>query len=482
MVAMSGKPAKPGRPTSGLPTSGTQWGGRFEGAPVAIMEEINASIDIDRKLYRQDLAGSRAHTNMLIIQGIVRPDAGHAILKGLDQIEAEIVAGTFEFERRLEDIHSHIENRLRELIGDDAGRLHTARSRNDQVATDLRLWVRDALDRLDGELRDLQAALIDKAYEHAASVMPGLTHLQPAQPVTLGHHLLAHVEMIGRDRTRGRDCRSRLNECPLGAGALAGTSFPIDRDLTASALGFDRPSVNSMDAVSDRDFAIEFLAFAAIAASHLSRLGEEIVLWASPRFGYVRLSDSFSTGSSMLPQKRNPDAAELVRAKSGRIVGDLAALLIVMKGLPLAYSKDMQEDKEPVFDAAATLSLAARAMAGMITDMAVDRQAMEAAARFGFPTATDLADYLVRVLDMPFRQAHETVGRLVRAAEAKGTGLEALSLDEIREIEPQIDQEAVAVLDLDAALESRRSFGGAAPSRVREAVVAARHRWLDNEL
>jgi argininosuccinate lyase len=446
------------------------------------MEEINASIDIDRKLYRQDLAGSRAHTNMLIIQGIVRPDAGHAILKGLDQIEAEIVAGTFEFERRLEDIHSHIENRLRELIGDDAGRLHTARSRNDQVATDLRLWVRDALDRLDGELRNLQAALIDKAYEHAASVMPGLTHLQPAQPVTLGHHLLAHVEMIGRDRTRGRDCRSRLNECPLGAGALAGTSFPIDRDLTASALGFDRPSVNSMDAVSDRDFAIEFLAFAAIAASHLSRLGEEIVLWASPRFGYVRLSDSFSTGSSMLPQKRNPDAAELVRAKSGRIVGDLAALLIVMKGLPLAYSKDMQEDKEPVFDAAATLSLALRAMAGMIADMAVDRQAMEAAARFGFPTATDLADYLVRILDMPFRRAHETVGRLVRAAEAKGTGLEALSLDEIREIEPRIDQEAVAVLDLDAALESRRSFGGAAPSRVREAVVAARHRWLDNDL
>jgi len=288
--------------------------------------------------------------------------------------------------------------------------------------------------------------------------------------------------MIGRDRTRGRDCRSRLNECPLGAGALAGTSFPIDRDLTASALGFDRPSVNSMDAVSDRDFAIEFLAFAAIAASHLSRLGEEIVLWASPRFGYVRLSDSFSTGSSMLPQKRNPDAAELVRAKSGRIVGDLAALLIVMKGLPLAYSKDMQEDKEPVFDAAATLSLALRAMAGMIADMAVDRQAMEAAARFGFPTATDLADYLVRILDMPFRRAHETVGRLVRAAEAKGTGLEALSLDEIREIEPRIDQEAVAVLDLDAALESRRSFGGAAPSRVREAVVAARHRWLDNDL
>lgn len=446
------------------------------------MEEINASIDVDRDLYRQDISGSRAHTNMLIIQGIVRPDAGHAILKGLDLIEAEIASGGFKFERRLEDIHSHVENRLRELIGDDAGRLHTARSRNDQVATDLRLWVRDALDRLDGELRDLQAALIDKADEHAASVMPGLTHLQPAQPVTLGHHLLAHVEMIGRDRTRGRDCRTRLNECPLGAGALAGTSFPIDRDLTASALGFDRPSVNSMDAVSDRDFAIEFLAFAAIAASHLSRLGEEIVLWASPRFGYVRLSDSFSTGSSMLPQKRNPDAAELVRAKSGRIVGDLAALLIVMKGLPLAYSKDLQEDKEPVFDAAATLSLSARAMAGMIADMAVDRQAMEAAARFGFPTATDLADYLVRVLDMPFRLAHETVGRLVRAAEAKGTGLEALSLDDMRAIEPRIDREAVAVLDLDVALESRRSFGGAAPSRVREAVVAARHRWLDNGL
>ena len=475
MVAMSGKPAKSGTPklgtpTSGTRTSGTQWGGRFEGAPVAIMEEINASIDVDRELYRQDIAGSRAHINMLTTQGIVRPDAGHAILKGLDLIEAEIASGAFKFEQRLEDIHSHVENRLHGLIGDDAGRLHTARSRNDQVATDLRLWVRDALDRLDGELRDLQAVLIDKADEHAASVMPGLTHLQPAQPVTMGHHLLAHVEMIGRDRTRARDCRARLNECPLGAGALAGTSFPIDRDLTASALGFDRPSANSMDAVSDRDFAIEFLAFAAIAANHLSRLGEEIVLWASPRFGYVRLSDSFSTGSSMLPQKRNPDAAELVRAKSGRIVGDLAALLIVMKGLPLAYSKDMQEDKEPVFDAAATLSLSARAMAG------------EAAARFGFPTATDLADYLVRVLDMPFRQAHETVGRLVRAAEAKGTGLEALSLDEMRAIEPRIDQEAVAVLDLDVALESRRSFGGAAPSRVREAVVAARHRWLDNEL
>ncbi len=472
---MSGKPAG-----AGSPRAGTQWGGRFEGTPAAVMEEINASIDVDQQLYQQDLAGSRAHTNMLMKQGIIQPSAGHAILKGLDQIEAEIKAGELHFDRRLEDIHTHIEARLRELIGEDAGRLHTARSRNDQVATDLKLWVRDVLGHLDGALSALQAALLDQAEAHAASVMPGLTHLQPAQPVTLGHHLLAYVEMFGRDRTRGRDCRVRLNECPLGAGALAGTAFPIDREATAAALGFDKPAANSMDAVADRDFALEFLALAAIAGVHLSRLAEEIVLWSSPQFGFIRLSDSYTTGSSMLPQKRNPDAAELVRAKAGRLIGDLTTLLTTMKGLALTYSKDMQEDKEPVFDAAQTLILSVQAMRGMVADMAVDTAAMEAAAGQGFATATDLADWLVRVLDMPFRRAHETVGRIVRMAEERGVGLEALSLGDLKSVENGIGEDALAVLSLGSAVDSRRSFGGTAPSRVREAIAAARDQWLQN--
>ena len=460
----------------------TQWGGRFEGTPVPVMEEINASIAYDQKLFYQDIAGSRAHANMLVKKKIIKRSVGNAILKGLDKIEEEFAAGDIEFDCSLEDIHSHVEKRLTELIGDDAGFLHTARSRNDQVATDFRLWVRDALDAIDRDLRKLQSALIDVADKHASSIMPGLTHLQPAQPITLGHHLLAHVEMLGRDRTRARDCRKRLNECPLGSGALAGTSFPIDRESTATALGFDRPSANSMDAVSDRDFAIEFLCFSAISAGHLSRLAEEIVLWASPSFSYIKLSDSFSTGSSMLPQKRNPDAAELVRAKSGRIVGDLAALLVIMKGLPLAYSKDMQEDKEPVFDAAETLSLAIRAMAGMISDMSIDRAAMERAASIGFPAATDLADHLVRTLDLPFRQAHEIVGQIVLNAESKGVGLESLSLEELQAVDSRIDGSAIDVLDLMSALDSRESYGGTAPSCVRKAVASARLKWLGVEL
>ncbi|MFQ5467095.1 MAG: argininosuccinate lyase, partial [Kiloniellaceae bacterium] len=394
----------------------TMWGGRFALGPAEAMERINASIDFDRRLYAQDIAASKAHCKMLADQGIVSAEDGAAILGGLDTILREIEGGAFPFSAALEDIHMNVESRLRDLIGEAAGRLHTARSRNDQTATDFRLWVRDAIDALDGALRDAQAALLDQAEAHAATVMPGYTHLQPAQPVTFGHHMLAYVEMFGRDRGRLADGRRRLNECPLGAAALAGTSFPIDRAATAAALGFDRPTANSIDSVADRDFALEFLAAGAILAGHLSRLAEEIVLWCNPGFGFVRLSDAFSTGSSIMPQKRNPDAAELVRGKAGRVTGALMALLSVVKGLPMAYGKDMQEDKEPVFDAADTLLLSLGAMTGMIRDMAPQPEALRAATRAGFLTATDLADWLVRVLGMPFRDAHTKVGKLVRRA------------------------------------------------------------------
>ncbi|HEY5598141.1 MAG TPA: argininosuccinate lyase, partial [Kiloniellales bacterium] len=386
------------------------WGGRFSVGPDAAMARINASIDFDRRLYAQDIAASKAHCEMLVRQGIVSAQDGKAILSGLDTIVREIEAGEFTFDAALEDIHMNVEARLRDLVGEAAWRLHTARSRNDQVATDFRLWLRETIDALDGQLRDLQAALIDQAEAHAATVMPGYTHLQPAQPVTLGHHLLAYVEMFGRDRGRLADGRARLNECPLGAAALAGTSFPIDRAATAAALGFDRPAANSIDAVSDRDFALEFLSAGAILAVHLSRLAEEIVIWCTDRFAFVALSDAFSTGSSIMPQKRNPDAAELVRGKCGRVIGALTALLVVMKGLPLAYGKDMQEDKEPVFDAADTLTLCLAASTGMLRDWRPDVDALRAATAGGFLTATDLADWLVRVVGLPFREAHHATG------------------------------------------------------------------------
>ena len=454
------------------------WGGRFAGGPDAVMERINASIDFDKRLYAQDIDASRAHCRMLVAQGILSSPDGDAIAEGLEKIRAEIDAGEFDFKASLEDIHMNIEARLAELIGDAAGRLHTARSRNDQVATDLRLWVRDALDRLESGLADLQGALLDQAERHADTIMPGMTHLQAAQPVTFGHHLLAYVEMIGRDRSRARDCRARLNESPLGAAALAGTAFPIDREATARALGFDRPMANSLDAVSDRDFALEFLAVAAIAATHLSRLAEEIVLWTSAQFGFVALSDAFSTGSSIMPQKRNPDAAELIRGKAGRVVGALNALLVVMKGLPLAYGKDMQEDKEPVFDAEATLALCVAATTGMIADMTVDRDAMRAAAGAGHATATDLADWLVRTLDMPFRDAHHVTGRIVRLADEAGCALDALPLEAMRAVEPRIAEDVFAVLGVENSVASRTSQGGTAPDNVRRAVAAARERYL----
>jgi argininosuccinate lyase len=454
------------------------WGGRFASGPAEIMAEINASIDVDRRLYAQDITASKAHAAMLARRGILSDEDNAQIQQGLDAVRAEIEAGRFVFRRELEDIHMNVEARLSELIGEAAGRLHTARSRNDQVATDFRLWVREAIDGLDAGLRDLQAALLDRAEEHAATVMPGLTHLQPAQPITFGHHLMAYVEMVGRDRGRLADCRRRLNECPLGAAALAGTSFPIDRDDTARALGFDRPARNSLDAVSDRDFALEFLAAGAILATHLSRLAEEIVLWVSPAFGFVRLSDAFTTGSSIMPQKRNPDAAELVRAKSGTVIGALVGLLIVLKGLPLAYGKDMQEDKGTTFAAADTLMLAVAATTGMIRDLEPDRDAMRRAAGTGFLTATDLADWLVRRLGLPFRRAHHVAGTLVRRAEEKGCGLADLALDEMRAVEPGIDADVYTVLAPEQAVASRTSFGGTAPELVREAVREGRKRHL----
>jgi argininosuccinate lyase len=450
------------------------WGGRFATGPDAIMEEINASIGFDQKLWRQDIQGSLAHAAMLGKTGILTADDVAAITGGLKAIEAEIESGSFTFSRALEDIHMNIESRLRELIGPAAGRLHTARSRNDQVATDMRLWVRDTVDQIDQQIADVQLALAKKAALFAGAVMPGFTHLQSAQPVTFGHHLLAYVEMLARDRSRLADARRRMNECPLGAAALAGTSFPIDRLATAKALGFDRPTANSLDSVSDRDFALEAVAAASICAMHLSRFAEEIVLWTTPQFGFIRLSDSFTTGSSIMPQKRNPDAAELVRGKAGRVFGALQALLTMMKGLPLTYSKDMQEDKEGVFDALQTLSLCLAAIAGMVRDMQPDLKTMKKAAGLGYATATDLADWLVRVLKMPFRDAHHVTGRLVNMASERGIGLEKLGLAEMQAVEPRITAEVLEVLGVERSVRSRVSHGGTAPRQVR----AQASRWL----
>ena len=452
------------------------WGGRFAGGASDIMQRINASIFFDRRFFRQDIAGSRAHCNMLMAQGILNEEDGHAILKGLDQIEAEIVKGEFAYDAAKEDIHMHVEARLTELIGSPAGRLHTARSRNDQVALDFRLWLRDEIDALEPALLDLRSALLDRAEEHADTVMPGFTHLQAAQPVTFGHHLMAYVEMLDRDRGRFADCRRRLNECPLGAAALAGTSFPIDRQATAAALGFDRPAANSMDPVAARDFAMEYLAAAAIFSVHLSRLAEELVNWASAQFNFISLGDGFTTGSSIMPQKRNPDAAELVRAKAGRVIGDLNALLVVMKGLPMTYSKDMQEDKEPVFEVADTLTLTVPAMTGMIRDLNANGAVMEAAAGQGFATATDLADWLVRELGLPFRQAHHVTGALVKLAEEKGLDLDGLSLADMQSVEAGITEAVFTVVGVRNSVASRTSEGGTAPERVRAAIAAARAR------
>jgi argininosuccinate lyase len=455
-----------------------QWGGRFAEGPAEIMRRINTSIDFDQRLWAEDIAGSRAHCAMLVAQNILSPQDGAAIASGLDQIRTEIDSGQFTFVQAHEDIHMNVEARLAELIGPVAGRLHTARSRNDQVATDLRLWLRAAIERIHGAMQDLQQALIDRAEAEAETVMPGFTHLQIAQPVTLGHHLMAYVEMIGRDRGRFTDCRRRLNESPLGAAALAGTSFAIDREATARALGFERPMANSLDAVSDRDFAVEFLAAASLAGIHLSRFAEEIVLWCSDGFGFIVLSDAFTTGSSIMPQKRNPDAAELVRAKTGRFSGSLVALLTVMKGLPLAYGKDMQEDKIAVFEAADALELCLAATAGMVRDMLPDRDRMRAAAGRGYSTATDLADWLVRVAGLPFRRAHHATGEIVKRAEALGCSLGELPLVELQAIEPAITAEVFQVLDPVASVGSRTSFGGTAPDRVRAAIAAARQRFL----
>jgi argininosuccinate lyase len=456
--------------------SNKMWGGRFASGPDAIMEEINTSIDFDKALYRQDIAASKAHADMLAKQGIITADDAKKIAHGLDTILSEIAAGKFSFKRALEDIHMNVEGRLSELIGEAAGRLHTARSRNDQVATDFRLWMRDTVDALDGALAAYQQALAEKALEHAGTVMPGLTHLQTAQPVTFGHHLLAYVEMAARDRGRFADARRRLNESPLGAGALAGTSFPLDRAMTARALGFNRPMANSLDAVSDRDFAMETLSAAAIASVHLSRLAEEIVIWTSPLTGLARLSDKFTTGSSMMPQKRNPDAAELVRAKTGRVIGALVALLIVMKGLPLAYAKDMQEDKEGTLDALAALGLSIAAMTGMVADLEPDLARMKKAAGEGYATATDLADWLVRALKIPFRDAHHVTGRIVAKAAEAGVPLHRLPLAAMREIEPRISEDVFTVLSVDRSVKSRVTSGGTAPRNVR----AQAKKWLRN--
>jgi argininosuccinate lyase len=446
------------------------WGGRFSAKPADLMRRINASIDVDRRLAPQDLAGSRAHAAMLAEAGVIsRPDE-QAIQRGLDLIEAEIAAGTFVFREELEDIHMNIEARLTELIGPPAGRLHTARSRNDQVALDFRLWVREACRQSSGAIRALQSALLRRAEETADAVMPGYTHLQSAQPVTFGHHLMAYVEMFSRDVGRFEDAGARMNECPLGAAALAGTSFPIDREATARALGFDRPTANSLDSVASRDFALEALSAASICATHLSRLAEEIIFWVSPGFNFIKLSDAFTTGSSIMPQKRNPDAAELIRAKAGRILGSLTNLTVVMKGLPLAYGKDMQEDKPPVFEAFDALDLSIAAMTGMIDDLTPNREAMAAAAGLGFSTATDMADWLVRVLGMAFREAHHLTGRAVARAEALGISLQDLPLPELKALDARITDDLRAVLAPADSVASRTSLGGAAPSQVRRQI------------
>jgi len=468
-------------PAASQPESRTNelWGGRFASGPAEVMERINPSIDFDRRFWREDIQGSKAHAEMLVAQGIVSAADGAAIVKGLDEIWGEIESGRFKFSRALEDIHMNVESRLREIVGEPAGRLHTARSRNDQVALDMKLWCRGAIDDLDVELKALQAALIDQAERHTDTVMPGFTHLQVAQPITFGHHMLAYVEMFGRDRGRLADCRRRLNESPIGSAALAGTPYPIDRFHTASALGFDRPTPNSLDSVSDRDYAMELMAAAGICAVHMSRLAEELVLWTTAQFRFVRLSDGFSTGSSIMPQKRNPDAAELVRGKVGRVLGAFTALSLVMKGLPLAYSKDMQEDKEPVFDAVDTLGLCIAAMTGMIADMEANPAAMRRAVEAGFPTATDLADWLVREASLPFRDAHHVAGRLVKEAETRDCGLADLPLDVMQAAHPALDERIYKVVSVEASVNARTSYGGTAPERVREQVVEARRRFLD---
>jgi len=458
--------------------SNQMWGGRFASGPAAIMEAINASISFDRKLYAQDIRGSIAHSEMLAETGIISAPDQKKIAHGLNTILKEIEAGTFEFSTQLEDIHMNVEARLADLIGPAAGRLHTARSRNDQVAVDLRLWVKDECFRVTEALKGLTAAFLERAEEHAATVMPGFTHMQAAQPVTFGHHCMAYVEMFSRDLSRVRDAIERMDESPLGSAALAGTSFAIDRHQTANALGFREPMRNSLDGVSDRDFALEFLAMAAICATHLSRLAEEIIIWSTPQFGFVRLSDSFSTGSSIMPQKKNPDAAELVRGKTGRVNGHLVGLLTVMKGMPLTYGKDMQEDKEPLFDAADSLELGIAAMAGMVRDLKANPQRMHAVASADYSVATDLADWLVRKVGLPFRQAHHVTGRLVGIAADKGVDLDKLTLKEMQGVEPRIDRGVYKVLTVEASVGARRSFGGTAPANVARAVKDARKRFL----
>lgn len=451
------------------------WGGRFAEGPSAIMREINASIPFDKALWRQDIAASKAHVAMLGAQGIVTSTDAATIAEGLDRVAAEYEQDGVPEDWDLEDIHMTTESRLAELIGPVAGRLHTARSRNDQVATDFRLWVREALEQVDAGLELLQRALVTRADEHAASIMPGFTHLQTAQPVTLGHHLMAYYEMVRRDRSRFADARARLNECPLGSAALAGTGFPIDRDATARALGFDGPTANSLDAVSDRDFALDYLMAAAQCSLHLSRLAEEFIIWASQPFGFVRLPDALSTGSSIMPQKKNPDAAELVRGHAGRIIGCATALMVTMKGLPLAYSKDMQDDKPPVFEAASLLALSIAAITGMVADSTFKTERMRQAAELGYATATDLADWLVREADIPFREAHHITGAAVKLAESRGDALDALSLEDLRAIDPRIDDRVFAALSVDASVASRASYGGTAPEQVRAQVTQARH-------
>jgi len=450
------------------------WGGRFAGGPSALMREINASIGFDKRLWRQDIAASLAHVAMLETQGIVSEEDESAIAEGLERIEDEYGLKGVPEDPALEDIHMHVEARLAELIGEPAGRLHTARSRNDQVATDFKLWVRDAVDEVDGALLAFQRVLVARAEEHADSVMPGFTHLQAAQPVTLGHHLMAYYEMLRRDRSRFSDARARLNQCPLGAAALAGTGFPIDREATAAALGFDGPTANSLDSVSDRDFALDYLMAATQCSLHLSRLAEELIVWASQPFGFVRLPDAFSTGSSIMPQKRNPDAAELVRGHAGRIAGAMVSLVMTMKGLPLAYSKDMQDDKPPVFEAHDLLMLSLQALAGMTEATQFDTARMRAAAEAGFSTATDLADWLVREADVPFREAHHITGRVVKIAEERGCALAELPLEALQDVDARLDVRVLSVLTVDASVSSRTSYGGTAPDRVREQIKRAK--------
>lgn len=450
------------------------WGGRFAAGPSDVMRAINASIPFDKALWRQDIDGSLAHVAMLGAQGIIPAADAEAITAGLKQIAEEYAANGVAEDWALEDIHMHVEARLAELIGPAAGRLHTARSRNDQVATDFRLWVRDACDAADAALKALQTALVDRAEQHVDAIMPGFTHLQIAQPVTLGHHLLAYYEMFARDRDRFASARARMNQCPLGSAALAGTGFPIDRNATTSALGFDRPTANSLDAVSDRDFALDYLNAAAQCALHLSRLAEEFIIWASQPYGFVKLPDSFSTGSSIMPQKRNPDAAELVRGHAGRIIGCQTALMVTMKGLPLAYSKDMQDDKPPVFECEGLLMLSLAAMTGMVAETGFDTAAMRKATERGFATATDLADWLVRQADIPFREAHHITGAVVKLAEGRGVALDALALDELQAIDPRITEAVYPALSVDASVASRNSYGGTAPDQVRQHVARAR--------